>query len=111
MLSKTLLVLIAAALGFASQAAAQSNNRYYDNMMNGTASNNRSVTQDARSGNTYDTITNSDGSTSTVGINQRTGAMWKSQNQPNGNQSGTGATGNPWQVRGGAYQNGSQPPQ
>ena len=100
MLTKTQIILITATLGIATPATAQTNN-IYNNIMRNSATNNRTVTQDARSGNTYDTIKNSDGSTSTVGTNQGTGAIWRSQAQPNGDQSGTDADGNQWQKKNG----------
>jgi len=115
MLIKTQITLIAAILGFATQAAAQSTNPLYNDMVNnntasnrmyhemlrGTIADDRTVTQDARSGNTYDTVRNPDGTTSTVGINQRTGSVWRSQTQPNGDQYGTDANGNLWQKKSG----------
>lgn len=101
MLTKTQLILIAISFSFATPAAAQSSTDIYNNLMKNSPSNNRTVTQDARSGNTYDTIKNGDGSTSTVGTNQRTGTIWRSQGQPNGDQSGTDASGNQWQNRSG----------
>lgn len=88
---------IALSIFYSSLVMAQTSQDLYNDQMRHVSSNNRTVTQDARSGNTYDTITNSDGSTSTVGTNQRDGTIWRSQNQPNGDQSGTDSNGNTWQ--------------
>lgn len=46
--------------------------------------------------NTYRTQSRDNGSTTTYGSNERTGSTWQTTQQPNGNQSGVNAAGQPW---------------
>lgn len=52
---------------------------------------------DWKSGNSYETIENRDGSTTTNGINLSNGSIWSSTTDSSGNQRGTDANGNYWQ--------------
>ena len=53
-------------------------------------------TYDATSGNSYRTVTYGDGRTEVYGSNARTGSMWTSYVESNGNQHGFDADGQPW---------------
>lgn len=66
-----------------------------------------SSTCDVQSGNCYYTQRRQDGSSSTQGSNPQTGALWQSQTDQNGLQSGMDAKGNYWTYdpRTGAYTN------
>lgn len=65
------------------------------------------TTYDWRSGNTYTTTPQSDGSTTVRGWNGQTGAQWNTRIDAQGNQRGTDSNGNMWNynARSGTYIN------
>lgn len=62
---------------------------------------------DYKSGNSYNTRTDLNGSTTTNGYNSRKGDSWRSTTDSSGNQKGTDAKGNSWSYdnRTGNYMN------
>lgn len=62
---------------------------------------------DWRTGNSYRTTPNYDGSSTVRGFNTQTGSTWNTRVQPNGNMRGTDSRGNQWNynARSGSYVN------
>lgn len=66
-----------------------------------------SSSYDARTGSSYNTTHDADGSAHVQGYNSHTGSTWSQTVEPNGDQSGTDSRGNSWRYneQSGGYQN------